>query len=444
MPSRELYTCLKNEIDQIPVVDSHEHLYLPEEDYLKLGCDFGRLLFQYNIDDLVSAGMPISNFQEFQDTGGNILRAGGKPLTPEEKWAHIGPYWEEVRHTGYSRALHHTIKKLFGIDELNGDTWREISVKLAAMMRPGVYRTFLKTVCGLKHIINDVDAQVEPGMFERRDRDLFRYVARFRRFTYAYMPGMIESLEESYGRTIRSLDHLLDTLDAQFEIWKQEGRIALKIADAYRRDILYEDSPREEADAVMRRIFSLRRIVTFQETLSNREARPFENFMTHRVLERAEERGIPVIIHTGFQAFDNNDLECSRVSHLTNLFRKYPKLRFHILHSSYPWMQEAASLAKMYPNVTLDLTWTQVIVPEGAREGLSHMIDMVPANKIHGFGGDYLVPESVWGALEVARENIAHVLADKVETGHMTETQAVILAHKILHQNAERIFGLEE
>ena len=72
------------------------------------------------------------------------------------------------------------------------------------------------------------------------------------------------------------------------------------------------------------------------------------------------------------------------------------------------------------------------------------MIDMVPANKIHGFGGDYLVPESVWGTLEVSRENIAHVFTDKVETGHMTETQAIIFAHKILHENAERIFRLRK
>jgi uncharacterized protein len=444
MPSLELYSRLKKEIDGIPVVDSHEHLYLPEEDYLKMGCDFGRLLFQYNIDDLMSAGMRITNFEEFRDTCGFVLRNGGKPLTGDEKWKFIEPYWNEVRHTGYSRALHHTIKKLFGIDDLNKNTWRDISENLAAMMKPGVYRKLLKELCGLSHIIADVDTHMKPGMFEHMDRDLFHFAARFRSFTYAYMPGELENLEEKFNRTIRSLDHLIDTLDAQFDLWEKEGRVALKIADAYRRDIFYEDSPREEADSVMRRIFTLQRITTFQETLSGSEARPFENYMTHRVLERAEERDIPVIIHTGYQAFDNNDIEYSRVGRLTNLFRKFPKLRFHILHSSYPWMMEAASLAKMYPNVTLDLTWTQVIVPDGAREGLSHMIDMVPANKIHGFGGDYLVPESVWGALEVSRENIAHVLAAKVETGHMTEKQAVILAHKILHENAERIFWLRK
>jgi predicted TIM-barrel fold metal-dependent hydrolase len=443
MPSLDLYRRLKNELDAVPVVDTHEHIYLPEEDYLRLGCDFARLLMQYNIDDLVSAGMPITNFPEFQDTGGYIFRNGGAPLGLDEKWAHIAPYWEHARDTGYGHAVLHTIRKLCGVDDLNGSTYRGISEKLAAQMKPGAYRRFLKNICGLRHILDDVDAQVKPGMFERLDRGLFMYAARFRRFTYVYLPGMLDELEAMFSRTIRSLDHLEDTLDAQFERWGEEGRVALKIADAYRRDLRFEDSPREEADAVFRRIFTLRRIATFQETLSFCEARPLENYMTHRVLERAEARGLPVIIHTGYQAFSNNDPDCSRVGLLTPLFMKYPRLRFHILHSSYPWTGEAACLAKMYPNVTIDLTWTQIIVPEGAREALAHMLDMVPSNKIHVFGGDHLVPESVWGALEVTRENVTHVLAEKVETGHITETRAVALAHKLFHENAEGIFRLD-
>ena len=106
-------------------------------------------------------------------------------------------------------------------------------------------------------------------------------------------------------------------------------------------------------------------------------------------------------------------------------------------------MGEAVCLAKQFPNVSLDLTWVQVIVPSGAREGLSHMLDAVPVNKIHGFGGDYMVPVNIWGALEVARENIAHVLTDKIQTGCMTESEAVEIARKILNGNAQEIFDID-
>ena len=36
MPSSELYHRVKAEIDRIPVVDMHEHIALPEEDYLEI------------------------------------------------------------------------------------------------------------------------------------------------------------------------------------------------------------------------------------------------------------------------------------------------------------------------------------------------------------------------------------------------------------------------
>jgi len=443
MTSRDLYQRLKKEIDTVQVVDTHEHLYLPEEDYIECEPDFTQFLFQYNLDDLMSAGMEPDDPQEFADTLGRVLRVGGKVLSHDEKWEYIKPHWENARLTGYSRAVRHSLRKFFGIDDLTDETFREVTEKLRAMVKPGIYRTILRDICSFKTSVNDVDSMVLPGMFERLDRSLFHFAARFRHFSYCYFPGGIEHLENMFNRTIRSLDHLLDALDSQFDRWIEEGRVAIKMADAYLRDIHYEDSTRDEAERVMRRIFTLRKHEKYPETLTFKEARPLENFIVHRVLERAEEQGLPVIVHTGIQAHVRDELTHSRAALLTNLFRKYSKLRFHLLHSSYPWMYEAASLAKQFPNVSLDLTWTHVIVPAGARAGLSHMLDTVPVNKIHGFGGDYLVPVNIWGALEAARENIAHVLSEKVETGHMTESDGVALAHKILNSNAQEIFNLK-
>ena len=89
MTNHDLYRRLKNEIDKIQVVDTHEHLFLPEEDYLKMKADFAQFLFQYNIDDLVSSGMEVPCLQEFPDTTGYVLRVNGKAL--DEKWTYIKP-----------------------------------------------------------------------------------------------------------------------------------------------------------------------------------------------------------------------------------------------------------------------------------------------------------------------------------------------------------------
>ena len=442
MPSRELYKRLKNEIDKITVLDSHEHLFLPEEDYLKNEPDFAQFLIQYNLDDLMTAGMPLPDPKEFVGSFGRTLRIDGEILSPKEKWAHIKPYWEASKFTGYGRAVRLSMQKLFDIEDLTDSTWRTVNKKLKALAKPGMFRYILKDICGFEDSLNDVDPMIQTGMFDRLDRSLFKFVGRFREFTYCYMPGGIETLERKFRRTIRSLAHLEDTIDMQFERWELEGRIGIKIADAYMRDIHFEDSPRDEAERVFNKIFTLRKHPAYPEALSYSDARPLENWIVHRVLERAEEKGLPVIIHTGLQAYTGDNPSNSRASHLYNLFRKFSTLKFHMLHSNYPWMGEAAALCKQFPNVTLDLTWVHEIVPSGARQGLSEILEVVPRNKIHAYGGDLILPLKAWGTLEMARENVAHVLAEKVAIGSMCEADAVETAGMLFNGNVKRVFGL--
>jgi len=441
MPDKKLYSSLKVEIDKIKVFDTHEHLVYPEEDYLGMKADFCRFLYWYTLDDLESSGLVFENLQEYKDSTGYLFRYNGKILDTDSKWKILKPYWENIRYTGYSHAALLSIEKLLGINDLNDKTYRMISEKLSDIIKPGIYKKIINEICGIKLILNDVSTMSTPGAIELMDKSLMKFVSRFREFTYVYKPGGLEKLEKTVGQNIRNIENLLEAMDIRFEQWKKEGVVALKIADAYIRDIEYEDSTRDEAERVFSRIFSLRKLPpVYDDTLSYREARPLENFILHRILERAEKQNFPVIIHTGIQTHMGNEVGNSKASLLTNLFIKYPKLRFHILHCGYPWMYETACLAKQFANVTLDLTWVHIIVPQGARDGLSHMLDMVPVNKIHAFGGDYGVPENIWGALEIARRNLTYVLAEKIEKGIMTENQAIDIAEKLLSKNAESIF----
>ena len=68
---------------------------------------------------------------------------------------------------------------------------------------------------------------------------------------------------------------------------------------------------------------------------------------------------------------------------------------------------------------------------------LSEMLECVPVHKIFAFGGDTRFPEAVIGHLEIAKENCALVLADKVLNGYFSEKEAIEYAQRILkrHQN---------
>jgi hypothetical protein len=70
-------------------------------------------------------------------------------------------------------------------------------------------------------------------------------------------------------------------------------------------------------------------------------------------------------------------------------------------------------------------------------------MDMVPTNKIVGFGGDVGAgPYKVYGALCLARENIARALAARIRRREMSERRALDVCRAWLYDNPKRIYGL--
>jgi hypothetical protein len=106
-------------------------------------------------------------------------------------------------------------------------------------------------------------------------------------------------------------------------------------------------------------------------------------------------------------------------------------------------MTEFVELGKSWPNAYLNLCWSHIITPEGTRRQLSEMIECVPVYKILAFGGDVSLPELTIGHLEMAKENCARVLAEKVRYGYFTEAEALEYAKRILRTNACELFKLD-
>ena len=60
----------------------------------------------------------------------------------------------------------------------------------------------------------------------------------------------------------------------------------------------------------------------------------------------------------------------------------------------------------------------------------------------HMFGGDYIFVEGAYAHAALARDDVAVVLAEKVEGRYLTEDEAVTMAHKLLRENGARFFRL--
>jgi len=91
----------------------------------------------------------------------------------------------------------------------------------------------------------------------------------------------------------------------------------------------------------------------------------------------------------------------------------------------------------------LNLCWNHIITPERAKAQLSELLKCVSVDKIFAFGGDTKYPELVISHLEMAKENCALVLAEKVLNGFFSYDEAVAFARRIFRTNLIEFYKLK-
>jgi predicted TIM-barrel fold metal-dependent hydrolase len=250
-------------------------------------------------------------------------------------------------------------------------------------------------------------------------------------------------LEQQSGRSITRLRDLQDTLEAQFGQALAAGMVTVKTTLAYLRSLRFEVAPPESASHAFEALMQDRTPPSADPfgALEQRPYKPLSDFMFHYLVQLAEAHRVPVQVHTGLHAGNANILMNSRPSDLTSLFYRYAGVTFDLFHVGFPFQHEAAVLAKTFPNACLDFCWMYVVSPSAAAATLHEVLDMVPTNKIMGFGGDYRYPELSYAHAVMARRVIAQVLEQRITLKICTEADALALAQQILHDNPARLFS---
>ncbi|MDO8587790.1 MAG: amidohydrolase family protein [Armatimonadota bacterium] len=411
---------LRDFIRQVPLVDTHEHLD-SEESWLSQKADISHLFRHYASCDLVSAGMPPAD----------LAQVRSEQVDSETKWELLEPYWIKARNTTYCRALDIAIRDLYGLPGLSRETYGSVMKKMDESRRPGWYREVLKDKANIEI---SVIVKWDPGL----DPDFFVQSINLDEFATVSNRPSANALAERTGKSIYSLQDLVSALDVTFEKLVADGAVAIKCGLAYSRPIFFENATQHEAEQVFNRAFRRR-----GEGASWDECKPLQDFMIHQIVRRAEAHGLAMQFHTGIQEGNGNYVADTNPTRLTNLFMMYRNARFDIFHAGFPYSRELGVIAKNFPNVYPDMCWMHVIGAAPARNILDEWLDLIPANKILAFGGDYRMVEGVYGHSVIARENVARVLADRVERGDQTLDEAHEIAERILRLNARELFRLD-
>jgi uncharacterized protein len=417
-------------VDSIRLIDTHEHL-ISESLWLKQKVDFFYWFQQpwfpqYAGADLVAAGM----------TGSDLAALGDTSRSDEERWALVEPWWPFARHTAFCRALSLAARDLYGIEQIDSLSWRDLNDRMRQAQKPGFYDTVLRDRAGIDLMILDrivlIDEDVERELPPRTVR-----VRRFDEDFIAFDRATVQKFADKHGRQVRGLDDWLGLLDLEFqEIMGKGFYVGLKNAQAYDRPLSFDEVPKERAE----RVFST---LMGKGALDFIDRKPLEDFMMHEIAGRAGKYGLPVQIHTGIQAGPGNDLGRSNPLLLLPLIQKHPDTRFVLFHGAFPYMAELGVLAKNYRNVFIDMCWMPVISPLESRQWLERWLETVPVNKIMVFGGDYLFPEGTYAHSRMARQVVAEALCGKVESGVLTAEEATWTASRLLRDNAIECFNLQ-
>ncbi len=357
----------------------------------------------------------------------------GRGNACQEKWRLFAPYYALIQDGSYCRAAHLAMERFYGIGLLTSLADAErLTAAIRAANQPGLYRRVLKEACHIRTAMNYGSLSDDPEFFAP-----VLFVTHFAEVSKPVIRELEDTLHVSCGR----LSSYVEAVRERLRRWKAEGMKGIKFHFAYMRDLAFAPRTHAEAEEVFNRVmeegYGWRGV-----SLGYAESRPLQDYMVHRLIEMAGELEVPVVFHSALQAYTEHNADDARPLRLWNLPHRYRHVDFVLLHSGLPWLDDAALLAKHYPNVYLDMGWDHLMSPELSTRALTAWIDLLPMNKIFGFGGDYCVVEKVYGHLLLARRDIARALADKMDRDGMSPERAHAWCRAMLVENPGRVFRL--
>jgi uncharacterized protein len=416
----ELYGRIHAELEKVGMIDCHEHLERDRDMATGENAHIGRFFSHYSSSDLVSAGMSGADLQKIRTD---------VDLTPKERWAILEPWYKKSWNTAYNEALRIALRDIYGIEDFSADTVDDLTEKIRGKVGNGFTREIF-TKSGIDFAMNNPFGPkpvLNPDHhFDCHICDMTDWFSNL---------GSLAPLQEDSGLPIRTLDEYLQVIDFYFER-DAKCASAFKVGRAYDRPLTFEDEPKSAVEGTFNRMLR----PGFR--IDGKEVVALEDFIMHYLVRKCGDYDIRMKFHTGLQEGNGNIIMNSRAALLADVFRKYPRTKFDMYHISYPYQDELVTICKNFPNVTIDFCWFWIMDQAAGRRALSEMLDTVPANKIHGFGGDYIFVEGTYGHAVIAKREIARVLCEKVEEGRFSEDYAVEVGHMLLRDNALENFDL--
>ena len=411
--SEKNYEHLMHYLEQLTVIDAHEHLPV-ESDRLAREVDVLTLLHLYEYVDMTSAGYkPRPGESVF---AGNLCLDTSVPL--EKRWQTFRPHLQQIKYGSYYRPLKIALSDLYGIDDLNDKTYLEATEKIRQNNTKGLYRRILRDTCNIRCCL------VQNGRIQNQDppellKPLFAEVNTYELNNASF----IEHVQKAYQISIKDLQSYLTCLDNHITTVQSQGALGFKIAANETTLPSYEQAEKQ-----------------FKEFLNGRPTDVnLKSTVLDHILKKCGQEDFPVAVHCGVW-WDYRTVDSKW---MIDLVQRHPTVRFDLYHLGMPAVRDTIFIAKNFPNAYLNLCWAYIVSEHITEQAINEIIDLVPINKVFGFGADCAwAVESVYGHLQMARQSLASALSRRIDRGLIDLDGAKYVLKCWLYDNPAKFYGV--
>jgi hypothetical protein len=171
--------------------------------------------------------------------------------------------------------------------------------------------------------------------------------------------------------------------------------------------------------------------------------KPLLDTLVQLTLEVCRDSGRPLQLHSGFGDPDI-DLLKANPALLRPVLEdpRWSRVRFVILHMSYPYVREAAFMASVWPHLYVDLSLAIPFLGPAAALPLVEMLSLAPSTKLL-YGSDVSgLPELFSLSADWARAALGEALGWLHDRGGVAASDAERIAHQIFLDNARSLYQL--
>ena len=399
------------DLDALPLIDQHVHIFDRESD-------------QPTFDPLATFSLG-GDWIDFLDSGGH------SPTEQEKKQLVINQRQTMIYHEAMHAVAHY----------LRCEPTRE-AILAARAKKVSDYRAYVRGMYRDIRLESNIVDLGNPKNVSLEEFEALTGVPAYGLFRIEPLIGELWDQNDSLAGLMKAFEDRIRKQAADPKI------ISLKTVIAYRTGL---DIQPLDAQDVSRSMDTLKRspdskglFARIHVPRSTREdVKRVRDHILWRALELSIELSLPFQIHTGMGDQDL-DIKTARPGLLAAILRdeKLRHAKIVLLHGAYPFYEEGAYLANVFPNVYLDLSEFNPMIGPGVSRVITTILEQAPFTKVVYSSDAFGSPELQWIAGKKGREALATCLGGAIDAGNLSPDAAQTAARLILADNVRLIYGI--